>query len=201
MVSSSGSAATFAKLPSVKIISPHKGQRVPANSILLVSGTSSAPSSSKLNGTVSACKVSVLLIAVKPYQKTVATGSGGRNDYSSWRYTITPSYAAIKEGQNKITAKVTCTVDTRNNITKFNSVNVTGVVGGGPPLVVNGQNGKNGTNGVIGSFFGGSNGNGGMGGTGGNTNGGNGGWQLADKEVTEVTVVVGAQLMEETVAQ
>jgi hypothetical protein len=175
VVSSSSSAATSAKLPSVKIISPHKGQQVPPNSILPVSGTSSAPLSSKLNATASACKVSVLLNAVKPYQKTVATGYGGRNDYSSWRYTITPNYASIKEGQNKITAKVTCAVDTGNNITKFNSVNVTGVLGGASPLVVNGQNGKNGTNGVSGPFFGGNNGNIGKDGSAGNTIGGNGG--------------------------
>jgi len=177
IVSSSSSAAVFAKFPTVKIVSPHKGQQVPTNSTLLVSGTSSAPSSSKLNQlnqTASACKVSVLLNAVKPYQKAVATGYGGRNDYSSWQYTITPNYASINAAQNKITAKVTCAVDSGNNITKFSSVNVTGVIGGSP-LVVNGQNGRNGTNGVSGSFFGGNNGNGGKDGTVGNTNGGNGG--------------------------
>jgi hypothetical protein len=105
-----------------------------------------------LNGIVSACKVSVLLNAVKPYQKTVATGYGGRTDNSSWRYTFTPNYAAIKEGQNKLTAKVTCMVDTDDNITKFNSANVTGVIVGSH-LVVNGQTGKHGTNGVVGSFM------------------------------------------------
>lgn len=112
-----------------------------------------APLSSKLNGTVSACKGSVLLDAVKPYQKTVTTVYGERTDYSSSRYTFTPSYAAIKEGRsNKISAKITCMVDTGNNITKFNSANVTGVIGG-LHLVVNGQTCKNGINGVVGSFM------------------------------------------------
>lgn len=43
-------------------------------------------------------------------------------------------------------------VDTGNNITKFNSANVTGVIGG-LHLVVNGQTCKNGTNGAVGSFM------------------------------------------------
>jgi hypothetical protein len=179
-VSSSLSPPT--NLPSIKITSPHKGQQVPVDSSILVSGISSPPAAEK---TPTDCKVSVLLNEVKPYQKAVATGHGGTNDYSTWRYAITPNYAAIKQGQNKITAKISCAANP-TNLTKFNSLNVTGI---GTSHSVNGQNGKNGSNGANGISSGGNGGsanggnggsaNGGIGGSGGN--GGNGGSAVAGK--------------------
>jgi hypothetical protein len=66
------------------------------------------------------CTVSVLLNDVKPYQKTVAMGHGGKGDYSVWH-----KYASLKLGQNKITAKMSC-IASPSNVTKFNSMNVTG---------------------------------------------------------------------------
>ena len=157
----SSSPVPSTNLPSVKITSPHKGQQVPVGSNVVVSGISSPPPEDK---TKTDCTVSVLLNAVKPYQKAVATGHGGTTDYSSWRYVITPSYAAIKQGQNKITGKISCTASP-TNLTKFNSLNVTGI---GTPHSVNGQNGKNGTNGANGISSGGNGGsaNGGIGGSG-----------------------------------
>ena len=71
------------------------------------------------------CAVSVLLNNAKPYQKTVAMGHGGKGDYSVWHYNITHKYASLKLGQNKITAKISC-IASPSNLTKFNSVNVTG---------------------------------------------------------------------------
>ena len=175
-ISSSLSPST--NLPSVKITSPHKGQQVPVDSRsnILVLGISSPPPADK---TRTDCTVSVLLNDVKPYQKAVATGHGGTTDYSAWRYTITPNYAAVKQGQNKITAKISCAANP-TNLTKFSSLNVTGI---GVSHSVNGQNGKNGSNGASGvssggnggSAVGGNGGNGGRGGNGGSANGGNGG--------------------------
>jgi hypothetical protein len=52
-------------------------------------------------------------------------GHGGKGDYSVWHYNITPEYASVKLGQNKITAKISC-IASHSNVTKFNSVNVTG---------------------------------------------------------------------------
>ena len=52
-------------------------------------------------------------------------GHVGKGDYSVWHYNITPEYASLKLGQNKITAKISCIVSP-SNVTKFNSVNVTG---------------------------------------------------------------------------
>ncbi|MGB8934502.1 MAG: hypothetical protein WCC17_05290, partial [Candidatus Nitrosopolaris sp.] len=82
----------------IKITSPIKGQHVPVHSSLIITGTSIA------NSTSVNCQVSVILNCIKPYQKAVATGIGGANDYSTWNYRLTPAYAAIKQGQNKITA-------------------------------------------------------------------------------------------------
>ncbi len=164
-VSSSPSTSTI--LPSVKITSPYKGQHVPVGSSVVVSGISSAPPADKKPNN---CMVSVLLNAIKPYQKAVATGHGGNTDYSTWRYGITPNYASIKQGQNKITAKVSC-IANPTNLTKFTSLNVTGT---GTPNSVNGQNGKIGTNGANGVSSGG-NGGSANGVNGGSANGGNGG--------------------------
>jgi hypothetical protein len=174
----SSSLSSSANLPSVKITSPHKGQQVPVDSNIIVSGVSSPPPADK---TRTDCTVSVVLNDVKPYQKAVATGHGGTTDYSAWRYAITPNYAAIKQGQNKITAKISCAANP-SNLTKFNSLNLTGI---GVSHSVNGQNGKNGANGTNGVSSGGTanggnggtaiGGNGGSGGNGGNANGGDGG--------------------------
>ena len=176
-----GSSSTFAvsssplpstNLPTVKIMSPHKGQQIPVSNQLVVSGISSPPPADKIQ---TDCTVSVLLNSVRPYQKAVATGHGGTTDFSTWRYSITPNYAIIKQGQNKITAKISCAANP-TNLTKFNSLNVTGI---GSSHSVNGQNGKNGTNGANGISSGGNGGsaNGGKGGNGGN--GGKGGSAVA----------------------
>jgi hypothetical protein len=101
----------------IKITSPGKGQQVPAGQSLIVSGVSSDNSTSE-------CKVSVIVNEERPYQPTFANGTGGPNDYSTWNFMITPTYTTIREGSdNKITSKLECTP----NLTKWYSVNVTGI--------------------------------------------------------------------------
>lgn len=112
-------AAALPNKAEVKITSPSKGQQVPSGGIL-VSGTSSA------NATT-ACTVSVVINGIRPYQRAVPTGHGGANDYSNWTFTATQKYTVINQGQNKITAKMSCPQNL--NFTKFYSVNVTGVAG------------------------------------------------------------------------
>ncbi len=107
--------------PTVKITSLKAGESVPAAGNLTVMGSSSD------TGT-SSCQVSVIVNDVKPYQTAVATGSGGANDYSQWKFTVTPNYTAIKEGQNKITSRVMCP-GTGVDLTKWFGINVTGVTG------------------------------------------------------------------------
>jgi hypothetical protein len=40
-----------------------------------------------------------------------------------WKYTFSPQYSPLKEGSNKITAKLSCQPENRNF---FSSINVTG---------------------------------------------------------------------------
>jgi hypothetical protein len=112
------------RLYMVKITSPTKDQQIPVHSNLTVSGTSVA------NSTSAYCQVSVIVNDIKPYQKAVATGHGGANDYSTWNYRLTPAYTIIKQGQNKITAKFSC--GSNPSLISHNSVNVTGVANSNP---------------------------------------------------------------------
>jgi hypothetical protein len=107
--------------PAVKITLPKSGESVPTSGNLTILGTSSD------TGT-SACQVSVIVNDVKPYQTAAAAGNGGASDYSQWKFTVTPNYTAIKEGQNKITSKVTCPGGAIGS-TKWFGINVTGVTG------------------------------------------------------------------------
>jgi hypothetical protein len=120
-------AAALPNKAEVKITSPSKGQQVQPGGIL-VSGTSSA------NATTD-CTVSVVINGIRPYQRAVPTGHGGANDYSNWTFTATQGYTLIKQGQNKMTAKMSCPQNL--NFTKFYSVNVTGVAGKAQQQLVN----------------------------------------------------------------
>jgi len=72
------------------------------------------------------CQVSVIINDVKPYQKTTPTGDGIQNDYSTWKYTINPDYTTIRNGDNRITARLICTDDMGQDVRKWYSVNVIG---------------------------------------------------------------------------
>jgi hypothetical protein len=106
----------------VKITNPAKGQQVAIGKNLTLSGTAS------YNAT-SSCGVFVIVDGVRPYQKTTPVGQAGGNDYSKWKYTFTPAYAGtIREGINRITAKLLCQANP-TNLTKYYSINVTGMNG------------------------------------------------------------------------
>ena len=115
-------------IPSVKITSPMKGQKLPEGiKTLMITGTSS-------DGPNTNCAVSVLINDLKPYRNVIPNGAGKTaEDLSSWKYTFTSSGApVIKEGNNRVTSKITC-VNAKGNsnpaaqTVKFNSVNFTGV--------------------------------------------------------------------------
>jgi len=114
----------------VKITSPATGQEVSVinnnssnNNNLTISGTST-------DDALTDCQVSVIVNNIKPYQPTVASSSGGKDDYSRWNFLLNSGYASINEGpNNKITAKILCPP----NLTKWYSVNVTGVSAPPPP--------------------------------------------------------------------
>jgi hypothetical protein len=87
----------------VKITAPANDQQVSFqnsnNRSLQLTGTSTDTINTD-------CQVSVIANDIKPYQNTMATGSGGKSDYSTWTYPLTPSL--IKEGSNKVTARISC---------------------------------------------------------------------------------------------
>ena len=98
----------------VKITSPALGQQVPIDSVLRVTGTSTDTTSTN-------CQASVIVNNIKPYKPAIPAGI---NDFSTWDFLLNSSYTSIKEGpNNKITAKLVCPP----NLTKWYSVNVTGI--------------------------------------------------------------------------
>jgi hypothetical protein len=103
----------------LKISSPTAGQEVPVGE-LNMTGTSTD------NGTTD-CKVYVDWNDQKPFQNATATGLGGENDYSNWTFTYTKDYHLITNGTNELTSKIIC-YDGLTDLTKWNSVNITGVV-------------------------------------------------------------------------
>ena len=116
----SSSLMPFPKLHAVKIISPTKGQQIPASKDLTITGTS-------IDNASSNCQVYMIANHVRPYKPATAAGKGGTNDYSKWNFVLTSNYTTIKPGpDNRITAKYTCTDNPA--MVSYYSVNVTGVV-------------------------------------------------------------------------
>ncbi len=85
----------------IKIVTPETDQQIPAGKELTISGESSDDTSKD-------CDVSVIVNYVKPYHTASATGAGGADDYSQWNFTLSSNYTEIKEGTNRITAKLFC---------------------------------------------------------------------------------------------
>jgi hypothetical protein len=129
---SEGQQLKTAKSLGIKIISPTHNQTVPVgNGGLNILGTS-------IDTDVGNCYVSVIVNNIKPYQNATGSGPNGITDYSKWNFTFLPDkYTTIKEGQNKITSKLSClnvnnntnsnSTTTYTNLTKWYSVNITGV--------------------------------------------------------------------------
>jgi hypothetical protein len=111
----------------VKIVSPIANQTIPVGE-LNISGTSTDTATSD-------CNVYVDVNDFKPLQNTTAAGSGGQTDYSNWTFTYTKKYHLITEGQNELTAKVSCNgnslINDTSNISsaksRWYSINVTGM--------------------------------------------------------------------------
>ena len=108
------------KLGGIKIIFPAQGQRVPGGKNLTLTGMSTYNSHTK-------CQVSIIVNNIKPYQRVIATGHNGTNDYSTWKFPLSAKYTTLKAGlSNKATAKLTCN-DKPTSLTKYYSVNFTSV--------------------------------------------------------------------------
>ena len=113
----------------VNIISPSKGEAVPAGSSLTVSGTSDDNAQTN-------CNIQIIVNDNRPYQDTIPVAPG---DYSEWTFVVNPQYAEIEEGINTITSKASCDIPhepflkldplTRQYV-KHYGINVTGVPAG-----------------------------------------------------------------------
>jgi hypothetical protein len=115
--------STSTAIAGVKITSPARDQQVPVGS-LKISGTS------KVTVNSNDCTVYAIWDHLKPYQKVLANGPGGANDYSKWSFTYTSVYHLITNGTNELTAKISCLSSSpspASNLTKWYSINVTGV--------------------------------------------------------------------------
>ena len=113
----------------VNIVSPSKGEAVPAGSSLEISGTSNDNAQTN-------CKIQVIVNDKRPYQETTPVGPG---DYSKWIFIVSPQYAEIEVGINKITSKAICDAahdpflvldPITKQYVKHYSINVTGVPSG-----------------------------------------------------------------------
>ena len=90
-----------AQLESIKIDNIVPSQTVDIEKELLVSGQSS-------DNATKDCSVSVIVNSIQPYQTAVASGPEGPTDFSQWKFVLDEQYTQLKEGSNKITAKLLC---------------------------------------------------------------------------------------------
>lgn len=130
-------------LPTIQITSVQEGQQVPPGE-LSIQGVSSDTEDTN-------CEVFADVNDISPMQNVSAAGeSGDDEDFSTWTFTYTEDYQLISEGQNELTAKISCFSDeeldlnslpsgpggTTGNSTsplnEWHTVNVTGVVGAPP---------------------------------------------------------------------
>jgi hypothetical protein len=100
----------------IKIVNPITTQNVSTGQELSISGLSS-------DNSLKNCSVSLIVNDVKPYQNAVASGAGGIDDFSQWKFVLRTSYTQITDGENKITAKLLCS----SAPTRWYSVFVVGV--------------------------------------------------------------------------
>jgi hypothetical protein len=100
----------------IKIVNPITTENVSAGQELSISGLSS-------DNSLKNCSVSLIVNDVKPYQNAVASGTGGTDDFSQWKFVLLTNYTQIIDGENKITAKLLCS----SAPTRWYSVFVNGV--------------------------------------------------------------------------
>jgi hypothetical protein len=102
----------------VKITSPIEGQGISAGKNFTMSGTSSDNSATD-------CRVYAGLNRLKPYPPAIAAGPGGSADYSKWYFNYSPAYHTATDGNNRLTAKLSC--NDNPGLVKYDTMNITGV--------------------------------------------------------------------------
>jgi hypothetical protein len=103
----------------VRITYPPPRQQVPIGDSLTIFGTSTY-------NTTKDCTVYANSNELK-FQKVIAVGSSGNNNYSSWIFSYAKNYHPITKGINKLTAKISCKANP-SNLTAYYITNVTGII-------------------------------------------------------------------------
>ena len=122
MYTSSLVSSLSSSSPDIEIVSTNSDQTANTKSDLEISGISSYDPRNT-------CHVSVIINDVKPYRKTIPTGGDMKSDYSTWKYVIASDSNTIRQGDNKITARLLCAGENGEDIRKGDSVAVIGQPG------------------------------------------------------------------------
>jgi hypothetical protein len=98
--------------PTIQIVSPHDGQLVPPGE-LTIQGISS-------DNEETDCQVYADVNDITPMLRVTAAGDSGEAlDFSKWTFTYTQDYQLIKEGENELTAKISCFDDGALDLNPF----------------------------------------------------------------------------------
>jgi hypothetical protein len=125
--------------PTIQIVSPHDSQLVPPGE-LTIQGISS-------DNEETDCQVYADVNDITPMLRVTAAGDSGEAlDFSKWTFTYTQDYQLIKEGENELTAKISCfddgaldlnpfptgTAASDSPLSEWHTINVTGSLGAPP---------------------------------------------------------------------
>src|SRR5919106_4381800 len=139
-LTTSSPPSTDTGLPTIQIVSPHDGQLVPPGE-LTIQGISS-------DNEETDCQVYADVNDITPMRQVTAAGDSGEAlDFSKWAFTYSQDYQLIKEGENELTAKISCfddgaldlnpfptgTAASASTLSEWHTINVTGSLGA-PPI-------------------------------------------------------------------
>ena len=134
----SSSSPQATGLPTIQITTPQDGQQVPPGE-LSIQGISSDDEQTD-------CQVYADVNDITPMRNVTAAGDSEEdNDFSKWTFKYTQDYQLIKQGENELTAKISCSdngdfdlnpfpagvqaTSSSSPLSEWHTVNVTGVTG------------------------------------------------------------------------
>ena len=108
----SETSTTAPGLPTIQITTPQDGQQVPPGE-LSIQGISSDDEETE-------CQVYADVNDITPMRNVTAAGDSEEdNDFSKWTFAYTQDYQLIKQGENELTAKITCSDDGEFDLDPF----------------------------------------------------------------------------------